>query len=193
MGAIRILDGGEHRRDRVAKWLMEHPAIGMLFSPGRNEVEGEVPGTFAFDLVGLGQPRRPALVYVLKSSEEADPYGPPGFEIVMGGIPQGGGMHGGLNRCELTTVLMVRSSAFEAGRVDTHPCAIVDIAPTMLDLLGIQWPLTMTGRSLVRQRRPPPVRRLSAAHSAFHQCVQIAGEGRTGILVHGSSGEPAAP
>jgi hypothetical protein len=172
---------------------MEHPAIGMLFSPGRDEVEGEVPGTFAFDLVGLAHPRRPDLVYVLKSGEEADPYGLPGLGIVTGGIPQGGGMHGGLNRCELSTVLMVRSPAFAAGGIDTHPCGIVDIAPTVLDLLGVTRPLTMTGRSLVQQRQPAPLRRLSAARNGFRQNVLIAGESPTGILVHGGSGEPATP
>jgi predicted AlkP superfamily pyrophosphatase or phosphodiesterase len=43
MGEIRVLDGGPARRNAIAAWLAEQPWLGMLFSPSRNEVEGEAP------------------------------------------------------------------------------------------------------------------------------------------------------
>src|SRR5207248_1082562 len=94
------------------------PFVGMLFSRSRNEIEGEIAGTFAHALVGLDHPRAPDLIYILRSSAMPDPFGLPGLGLITGGVPIGGGMHGGLNRHELNTVLIVGGAALElpAGR-----------------------------------------------------------------------------
>jgi arylsulfatase A-like enzyme len=188
MGEIRILEGGERRRRRIADLLMEHPSTGMLFSPGRNGIEGEIPGTFAFGLVGLDHARGPDLVYALRSAEDRDPYDLPGLGLVTGGIPQGGGMHGGLNRFELTTVLMIRAPGLDAGRVDRSPRGIIDIAPTILGLLGSAPAPTMTGRSLVAPAGSDPVRSFSLSQGTFRQTIMVAGETGRQILVQGASG-----
>jgi hypothetical protein len=149
MGEIRILEGGATRRDAIAHWLMAQDFAGMLFSRGRNEIEGEIPGTFALSLVGLDHARAPELVYVLRSDDRLDAFGNPGLGIVtVGDVPVGGGMHGGLNRHELNSVLMARGRGFAAGALDRRPCGIVDIAPTVLATLGIAPAASMTGRAL---------------------------------------------
>lgn len=149
MGEIRILEGGIARRDAIAAWLREQDLLGMLFSKARNEVEGEVEGSFALPLVDLGHERAPDLVYVLRSGNEADPYGNPGLGLITkGDVPVGGGMHGGLNRHELNTVLMVRADGFAPGLIENGPSGIVDIAPTVLGLLGLAPAASMVGHSL---------------------------------------------
>ena len=149
MGEIRILEGGEPRRDAVARWLLEQDFTGMLFSRGRNAVDGEAPGSLSLALVGLDHPRAPDLVYVMRSDDRPDAYGRPGLCLMTeGDVPVGGGMHGGLNRHELNTVLIARGAGFRAGE-DDRPCGIIDIAPTVLAALGLAPVTTMTGEALI--------------------------------------------
>lgn len=107
MGEIRILEGGQARRDAIATWLIEQDFLGMLFSRSRNEVEGEVEGSFAMSLVDLDHERQPDLVYILRWSDAPDMYGHPGLSLLTkADVKVGGDMHGGLNRYELNTVLI---------------------------------------------------------------------------------------
>jgi len=188
MGEIRILDGGPARRDSIARWLLDQPFVGGLFSPGRNEVEGSAPGSFANGLVGLDHARQPDLVFLLRSSEEPDPYGYPGLGLLTGGAPVGGGMHGALNRYELGTVLILAGPEAVPGTVDPAPVGIIDIAPTILDLLGVPAGPAMVGRSLLAPA-PESTRQdtFETGAGAFRQRVRIAGSGARRILLSGGS------
>jgi phosphonoacetate hydrolase len=149
MGEIRVLDGDRDRRDAIARWLMTRDEIGMVFTASDDPVRGAVEGTFSTRLVALDHARGPDLVYVLRSSSETDPYGLPGLCLVTAGdVPVGGGMHGGLNRHELNTVLILGGAAARPGRNDA-PVGIVDIAPTILDFVGVAPAPGMTGVSLL--------------------------------------------
>lgn len=149
MGEIRILNGDMARRDAIARWLMEQPFISHVLSPARNEVEGEVEGTLALSLVGLGHERRPDLAYVLRSNDDRDLFGWPGLGLMTGGVPVGGGMHGGFNKREQNTVLICAGAGWDAGGRQTDaPAGIIDIAPTILDLLAVAPASTMVGKSL---------------------------------------------
>ncbi len=164
MGEIRMMDGDLERRDRIARWLMERDEIGMVFTPSDDPVHGTVPGTFSLSLVGLDHARQPELVYVLRSGTETDAHGLPGLGLITGGVPVGGGMHGGLNRHELNTLLVLGGAAQggAATRI-ASPAGIIDIAPTILDLLGLPAPAGMKGASLMN----PDLRRLAPAHEVF--------------------------
>jgi arylsulfatase A-like enzyme len=154
MGEIRILEGGAARRDAVAAYLADHPAVGALYAPDRDGVHGVVPGSLSLRLVGLDHARQPDLVYILRSQETADPFGFPGQCHISGSdIPVGGGMHGGLNRFELNTTLIVSAPNLAAGIIDRRPAGIIDIAPTLLDLLDVAPRTPMDGASLCA---PPP-------------------------------------
>lgn len=186
MGEIRILDGGPARRDAVATWLAEQPWLGMLFSPPRNEVEGEAPGSFAVSLVGLDHPRQADLVYVLRSSEERDPFGYPGLGLLTGGVPLGGGMHGGLNRHELNTVLIVQAVGLPPGRLDRRFAGIIDIGPTVLDLVGAPAAQTMVGSSLADASPDAETARdFEAGVGDFRQRVTLAGPGPRRVVRSG--------
>lgn len=192
MGEIRVLEGGTARRDAIAQWLMEQPYIGMLFSRGRNGVEGEIPGTLALSLVDLDHARAPELVYVLRSDDRPDEFGNPGLGIVTkGDVPVRGGMHGGLNRHELNTVLMARGTGFAAGTLDQRPCGLIDIAPTVLAALGVAPAASMTGHALStppQDAASPLVHEIGAG--AFRQRLvaadrQTAGRNGSRILLEG--------
>ncbi len=53
-------------------------------------------------------------------------------------VPEGGGMHGGLHRAELATVLVMQGGPFRRGaRCAPSGADLTDIAPTVLYLLGV--------------------------------------------------------
>ncbi|MFM9940798.1 MAG: alkaline phosphatase family protein [Hyphomicrobiaceae bacterium] len=191
MGEIRVLEGGAQRRDAIARWLTEQPFIGALFSPGRNDVDGAAPGSLSHALVGLDHERQPDLVYVLRSSDAADPFGYPGLcRISGGGIPVGGGMHGGLNRHELNTTLMLAAPGVAAGHVDQRAAGIIDIAPTILGLLGVPVAPTMCGAPLQAPAQETTLHTLTSRHADFQHSVTVArGSGGRLIIDRGLHGD----
>ena len=177
MGEIRMLDGDRDRRDAIARWLMQRDEIGMVFTSSDDPVRGDVEGTFATALVGLDHPRGPDLVYVLRSDEGLDGHGLPGRGLISAGdVPVGGGMHGGLNRHELNTVLMLSGAAARVPGQTDAAAGLIDIAPTILDLLGVTAAPTMTGRSLLAADAgiaAAPLETHEASSGAFHQRLEL--------------------
>lgn len=147
-GEIRLRAPDNGLRDRIAAFLGEQPEVAMLFTRSRNGVDGEAPGTLALDLLDLQHDRAPDLAFVLRSSTDADHAGLPGLGLYMGGVPLHGGMHGGLNRHELSTVLIAAGAGIARAGLVGAPAGLPDIAPTILDLLGVPAPASMTGRAL---------------------------------------------
>ena len=187
MGEIRILDGGTARRDAIAHWLMEQPFTGMLFTPGGDGVEGELPGTFSLSLVDLDHERAPELVFTLRSTDDPDEYGHPGLGLMTkGDVPVGGGMHGGLNRHELNTTLVLRGAGSAEGLVDERPAGIIDIAPTVLAALGLPAAATMTGRSLLGAPPPSATPRIcETGRGTYRQRIELAERDGSRILLQG--------
>ncbi len=186
MGEIRVIDGDLDRRDAIARWLMAQDFTGMVFTPSDDPVQGSVPGTFSTRLVELHHPREPELVYVLRSDTRNDAHGLPGLGLITGGVPVGGGMHGGLNRHELNTMLVLGGAAANGRTMSDAAVGIIDIGPTILDLLGLPQPASMQGRSLhdaatlaVEQHS------FTASSAGFVQTLTIARRGEATFFVHG--------
>lgn len=190
MGEVRVLDGDLDRRDAIARWLMTRDEIGMVFTASPDPVDGALPGTFSTTLVGLNHPRGPDLVYVLRSDVRHDAYGLPGLGLITAGdVSAGGGMHGGLNRHELNTVLVLGGAMFADKPVlSSAPTGIVDIAPTILDLLGISPSPAMVGVSLLAQQdhlKPAAVSVHKAVSGDFRQQMAVAARGNHIFPIHG--------
>ncbi|MEL6234564.1 MAG: alkaline phosphatase family protein [Pseudomonadota bacterium] len=134
-GELRCLTGDHGALRAAADWLMGRPEIGMIFA--RDDLVAELPGTLPLSAVHLTHPRTAELKYICRSDSGPDHYGLPGSTVITAGPPVGGGMHGGLNRHELNTVLMVAAPGAPGGRRDDRPCGLIDIAPTVLSLLGL--------------------------------------------------------
>ncbi|MGY2047343.1 alkaline phosphatase family protein [Methylobacterium sp. JK268] len=192
MGEIRILDGGAARLHAVAQWLMEQDFTGMVFTRGGGDGEGEVPGTFPLSAVDLDHARAPDLVFVLRSDDGPDRFGLPGNGVMADcDVPVGGGMHGGLNRHELTTTLILRGAGLPPGRVDRRAAGIIDIAPTVLAALGLPPAATMTGRSLLGPApgaEAPQI--LEAGRGSFRQRLASVARGGSRILLEGGRLDP---
>ncbi|MDQ8730020.1 alkaline phosphatase family protein [Bradyrhizobium sp. LHD-71] len=185
-GEIRLRNGDRKALSRLAAWLMEQPHVGHVFTPARNEVEGQVDGTLSLGLIGNGHERQPELMFILRSDLTADPFGLPGLGgMTPGDVPLGGGMHGGINPHELNTVLILSAATAEPQRgLSSAPAGIIDIAPTVLGLLGLPPAPSMQGRNLAQPPRNEPQRsRHSAGNGAFTQHVDLVEQdGRRFIL-----------
>lgn len=134
-GEIRLLGAGHGDLGALSQWLTERAEIGMVFA--RDDVLAAVSGALPMSLVHLDHARAPQLVYVMRSDDQTDAHGLPGRGWLTGGVPVGGGMHGGLNAREMATVLSVAAPGCAAGGHDDRPCGIIDVTPTILSLLGL--------------------------------------------------------
>lgn len=135
MGELRSLDGDMGLIASACDWLMSRADIGMVFA--RDDLAAGLPGTLPVSLVHHGHPRGPELFFIMRSSDDPDHWGLPGQGGLIAGVGLGGGMHGGLNRHELNTTLVLDVPDGRAG-VDRTPVGLVDIAPTVAALLGVE-------------------------------------------------------
>lgn len=98
-----------------------------------------LPAGRAFPLAALGSAhaRSADLVATFAGEEGLDAWGLPGTAgFDAPDVPEGGGMHGGLHRAELATVLVMQGGPFRAGAVAAEPADLTDIVPTVLHMLG---------------------------------------------------------
>jgi arylsulfatase A-like enzyme len=99
-------------------------------------------------LLGSAHARSADLVATFAGDEATDEWGMPGFApFDAPDVPEGGGMHGGLHRAELATVLVMQGGPFRRGAVAQEAADLTDIVPTVLHILGL--PVEgMEGRAL---------------------------------------------
>lgn len=99
-------------------------------------------------LLGSAHARSADLVATFAGDEAPDHWGLPGrAPFDAPDVPDGGGMHGGLHRAELATVLVMQGADFGAGVVAQEPADLTDIVPTLLHGLGLD-ATGMEGRPL---------------------------------------------
>jgi len=183
-GEIRCLRDEAALAPDLSAWLMQRPEIGMVFA--RDELVPMLPGTLPLSAVNMDHTRAPTLFYVMRSETGPDRFGISGNGLMSGGVSVGGGMHGGLNRHEMATVLHLASPEGPAGLTDDRPCALPDIAPTVLDLLGLPCD-GMTGQPLRPGTPPGPgeTERMRAGHGAFRQELERRRGADAWVLDHG--------
>jgi hypothetical protein len=87
------------------------------------------------------------VLFTLRSDGRPSAAGLPGTILYDGALERGAGIHGGLSRAELRTLLLFGGSRIRPGSSEV-PAGIVDIAPTVLALLGLPGAATMDGRIL---------------------------------------------
>ncbi|WP_198369242.1 alkaline phosphatase family protein [Roseomonas rosulenta] len=121
---------------QVADFLATQPWAGPLLArdpailpPGR-----AVP----LALLGSAHARSADLVATFAGDEGPDAWGRPGTApFDAPDVPEGGGMHGGLHRAELATVLVMQGGPFRSGAVARQAADLTDIVPTVLHVLGL--------------------------------------------------------
>lgn len=139
---------------RVVEYLQTTDFAGPIFC----RIQAE--GTFPFESVGYSATNNaPDIILGLRWSAETNSYGAPGLMTTVGGTV-GKGSHASLSRFDMNNTLVAHGPNFKRGMVNQFPSGNVDVAPTILWLLGVKAPATMDGRvlheALARSTTTPP-------------------------------------
>lgn len=188
---ITLIEKDAGRLNAMAQALMTHDSTGLLFSKSRSSTEGVVPGTLPFSAVGIEHERASDLVCVLRSSIEPDHHGLAGHGgcTAQIDVPLGGGMHGGLNPHELNTVLAFGGTQMPALGTIEDPADLTDIVPTILSLLGVPIPDSMTGLPLPallgEDRSAATTSTMVAGQGGFEQQLSLSSAGLRPVVMRG--------
>lgn len=143
-GELRLTDSGKPKAQLIVNKLNEASEIEYVFSNSLSDVKG------AFELKdSFSEHSRSAdLFYACSSSNETNKYGIPGIGATTCNALIDSGQHGGLSAYEVNSVLMLSGMNVMKGTEIHTPSGLVDVAPTVLSLLGIKGLEDSNGRVL---------------------------------------------
>jgi arylsulfatase A-like enzyme len=150
-----VIERDEAVTRRLVEFLQTADFTGAIFS--RLPLEG----TFPLERVGYisTNATSPDVVISLRWNSNRNDYGAPGMIISAGGT-RGKGTHASLSRYDMHNTLVAAGPDIKQGLVSDVPSGNVDLAPTVLWLLGVQPALPMDGRvlheALVTSKEPAP-------------------------------------
>ncbi|MBP1299806.1 alkaline phosphatase family protein [Bradyrhizobium elkanii] len=168
VGALYLADPSEAKIARLVSVITSEPWCGPVFTRAKDEVNGTAPGSLSNRLVFADHVRAPDVAFSFRADDGLDPFGLVGGTFYDNDRRAGLGVHGGLHPKELAAVGIVAGSAFPArGSISAVPSGICDVAPTILHLLGLRTPQTVTGRVLGELIAPSAKRRPSIREEVF--------------------------
>lgn len=105
-------------------------------------------GTFTLAEGALDSPDAPDVVFSMRWSAETSQFGVPGMLYSDGRRARGSGNHASLSRFEMHNTLVAAGPDIREGARSETPSGNIDVAPTILHLLGIEPGARMDGRVL---------------------------------------------
>jgi predicted AlkP superfamily pyrophosphatase or phosphodiesterase len=166
-GAIYLRSANDPSRvAAIVAALQQRPEIGAIFTrpkPGSRPeaAEGVVPGTLSFDVVRWNHPRAGDILVSANWNGEKNAFGFAGMTTDSGVAG-----HGTSSPFDVHNTLIAAGPDFREHAVSDVPTANVDIAPTLLHLLGIKPGPTMSGRVIEEGLRSgPPIASVRVEHT----------------------------
>lgn len=135
----------EHDREvtaRLVEWLQRSDFAGVVFA--REQFEG----TFPLEFVRANTTDAPDVMVAMRWNAKANRFGAPGQLIADSARGPGEGTHASLSEFDVHNTLIAAGPDFRRGVMNDVPSANVDIAPTVLHLLGVTPPTKFDGRVL---------------------------------------------
>jgi arylsulfatase A-like enzyme len=156
-----------------------------------------LPGTFTLHEARMDSPDSADIVFSFRWSDARNKWGTPGSFVAEGRKP-GYGTHASLSRFDVRNTLVAAGPDIRAGFVDELPTGNVDVAPTILHLLGITPTEARDGRVLtealaaVDWDAPKPVTKVVTAESKVgsktrRQYLKITTLGESSYLDEGNA------
>lgn len=150
-----VVDRREDVIRKTALALQTSDFTGVVFS------RIPLPGTFPMSAIHYPtEGHGPDLVIAMRWSPERNDHGFPGMIVGTGGT-KGSGTHGSLSHFEMNNTLVASGPDFKRGYLSDVPSGNIDLAPTVLHLLGIKAKSRMDGRvlreALIADHGPAPV------------------------------------
>jgi arylsulfatase A-like enzyme len=132
-------DAGVKRR--LVEFLQQTDFTGVIFT------KEPLPGTFDLSEARIDSKHAPDVVMAFRWNDLKNQFGVPGMIDADWQRKAGKGTHATLSRFDMHNTLIVAGPDFRRGQVDDLPTGNVDLAPTILRILGIAAP-QMDGRIL---------------------------------------------
>jgi phosphonoacetate hydrolase len=138
---VYLRQRSREKRDAIARYLLTQPWVGMVATR-----DGRPAGTVPLPLLQLDHPRAPDVAISYAWSDDANAFGWPGATVAPEALTA---QHGSASPYEMNSALIAVGPGFRHGETSDRPAGIVDIAPTILQLLHIPTPRSWMGRFLV--------------------------------------------
>ena len=133
---VYLDDASDARKAELVDWLVQQDFCGLVFA---SDAQGNaIAGALPWSAVRNDHPRGADVGFTLKATNSSEHYGPDLDGCIFAAwITPGGGVHGGLNRGELSTVLAAQGPAYRQQFQSVVPCWLPDIIPTILTTMGL--------------------------------------------------------
>ncbi len=150
-----VFDHDEAVIRRLVTYLQATDFAGVIFSALPLE------GTFSLAQVHVSTTNAaPDVVVSMRWTGEKNEHGAPGMITSIEG-KRGMGTHASLSRFDLHNTLVAAGPDFKKGYMSDLPSGNIDVAPTVLSILGVEPPRPMDGRVLYEAMTagdPPPLK-----------------------------------
>jgi arylsulfatase A-like enzyme len=127
---------------RLVEFLQQSDFAGVIFT------KQGLPGTFRLDDAKIDNPDAPDVVMAFRWNDSKNQFGAPGMIDADWQRKAGEGTHATLSRFDMHNTLVAAGPDFRRAQTDDLPTGNVDLAPTILHILGIKAPQEMDGRVL---------------------------------------------
>jgi predicted AlkP superfamily pyrophosphatase or phosphodiesterase len=130
---------------RLVEFLQQSDFAGVIFT------KEPVQGTFSLDQAKIDLPQAacsPDVVMAFRWNDSKNQFGVPGMIDADWQRGTGQGTHATLSRFDMHNMLIAAGPDFHRAQTDDLPSGNVDLAPTILHILGIIAPQKMDGRVL---------------------------------------------
>jgi arylsulfatase A-like enzyme len=150
----------EHDRNvaaRLVEWLQRSDFAGVIFAREKFE------GTFPLETVRANTADAPDVMASLRWNNKANRFGTPGQIVTDTGRGPGEGSHATLSEFDVHNTLIAGGPDFRKQATNALPSSNVDIAPTVLRILGLESPQKFDGRVLAEamDERAPKIEALT--------------------------------
>ena len=127
---------------RLVEFLQQSDFAGVIFT------KQGLPGTFRLDDAKIDNPNAADVVMAFRWNDSKNQFGTPGMIDADWQREAGKGTHATLSRFDMHNTLIAAGPDFRRGQTDDLTTGNVDLAPTILHILGIKPPQEMDGRVL---------------------------------------------
>lgn len=179
---LYLTDKAQDRLCDVGHFLQGEPWVGGVFL--RDDLIEMCPTTVPQSAVYSDHRRSAAITFAYQWTPAQNEYGVPGC---VAGPNRTAATHGSGSPYAINNCLVAWGKGVKQGVISKAPCGIIDVAPTVLHLLGIKAPAGMDGRVLyeILEGGPPP-EALTASHEAREVSYQTAAGPRHQLAVYSS-------
>ena len=178
---------------RLVEFLQQSDFAGVIFT------KQGLSGTFHLNDAKIDNPHAPDVVLAFRWNDSKNQFGTPGMIDADWQRAAGEGTHATLSRFDMHNTLVAAGPDFRRGQTDDLPTGNVDLAPTILHILGFNASKEMDGRilseALVSTDRVPPGRKTETKTmesgkdfpaGTWRQSLQISRVGSTIYLDEGN-------